>query len=104
VRDRLGWQLQQIVEGRALVLSVMGETSVEADYLTRIDLQRLDSVFARAGHEADDPPMHVGEWFERLARFGVGGRLAVPRLREFQKHPSPWVRMWATEALARIAP
>jgi len=49
-------------------------------------------------------PMFVGEWFERLGRFGVGGRLAIPRLREFQKHPDPWVRMWASEALMRIMP
>jgi hypothetical protein len=44
------------------------------------------------------------ESLETLARFGVAGRLAIPRLREFQKHANPWVRMSATEALLRIAP
>jgi HEAT repeat protein len=90
------------VEGRALVLGVMGRTSVEGDCLTRSDLKRLDWMFAEADPRDWDPPMHVGEWFEDLGRFGVGGRLAIPRLNDFRKHSNPWVRMWATEALRRI--
>jgi hypothetical protein len=45
---------------------------------------------------------YLEEWFETLGRFGVAGRLAIPRLSEFRNHPNPWVRMWAGEALTRI--
>jgi HEAT repeat protein len=90
--------------GRAMLMGVMGRTSVEADYLTRGTLSSINRLFASAGPEADDPPMPVAEWFERLGEFGVGGHKAIPRLREFQKHPSPWVRVWATEALEQITP
>ena len=97
--------MRSLVEGRALVLGVMGRTSVEADNLIRSDLRRLDSIFADAYPPHWEPlPMHVAEWFERLGRFGVGGRLAIPQLREFQKHSDPFVRMWATEALTRVSP
>ena len=41
-------------------------------------------------------------WLERLGDFGTAARLAIPRLNEFRKHPNPWVRMWAAEALERI--
>jgi HEAT repeat protein len=102
VKERFGFRMREWVPGRAMLMGVMGRTSVEADYLIGLDLEKLDSIFAQARLEADDPPMPVRQWFERLGRFGVGGRLAIPRLREFQKHPSPWVRMWATEALAQI--
>jgi hypothetical protein len=104
LKGRVTPRMRQSVQARALLMGVMGRTSVEADDLIRADLERLDAMFAPADHEADDPPMPVGYWFERLGRFGVGGRLAIPRLREFEKHPSPWVRMWATEALERITP
>jgi hypothetical protein len=100
---QLGPRAQALVEGRAMGLGAMGRTSVEADWLIRSDLRRLESMFAD-----DDPlhrevlPMHIGEWFEKLGRFGVGGHLAIPWLREFQNHSDPWIRMWATEAIARI--
>jgi hypothetical protein len=48
--------------------------------------------------------MHTEEWLEKLGRFGVGGHLAIPQLREFQKHSDPWIRMWATEAITRVTP
>jgi HEAT repeat protein len=92
------------LEGRALVLGIMGRTSVEGDWLTRRDLERLDLMFAHPDPRRGDMPMPVGDWFEHLSRFGVGGRLAIPRLNEFRKHPNPWVRMWASEALTRIVP
>jgi hypothetical protein len=87
-----------------LVLAVKGRTSVEADCLTRSDLERLNWIFAEVDPRSGGPPMRVGEWFENLGRFGVGGRLAIPRLNEFRRHPNPWVRMWATEVLRRIVP
>ncbi len=93
--------MPDVVGGRALVLGVMGRTSVEGDCVTRSDLERLDRIVAEADRRDWDPPMHVAEWFENLGRFGVGGRLAIPRLNEFRRHPNPWVRMWATEALRR---
>ena len=102
MKGRVTLRMRQLVEGRAMLMGVMGRTSVEADYLIRVDLLRLASMFENAGPEDADPPMPASWWFERLGRFGVGGRNAIPRLREFQKHPSPWVRMWATEALSRI--
>jgi len=92
------------VVGRALVLGVMGRTSIEGDWLTRRDLERLDLLFAHRDPRSGDPGMPFGEWFEHLTRFGVGSRLAIPRLNEFRKHPNPWVRMWASEALKRIMP
>ena len=103
MRGRVDSWMRHSVEGRAMLMGVMGRTSVEADYLIRIDLLRLDRMFADGGPEADDPPMPVSWCFERLGRFGNGGRMAIPRLRQFQNHPSPWVRMWASEALARIS-
>jgi HEAT repeat protein len=91
------------VASRALVRGVMGQTSLEADYLIRSDLARLCDMFADSYRPNGDPvPMFVGEWFEKLGRFGAGGRLAIPRLREFKKHKNPWVRMWSTEALSHI--
>ena len=109
--DLVGWNrhlfarhpLDEVV-GRALVLGVIGRTSVEGDCLTRNVLEPLDRMFAEVYPRDWDPPMHVGEWFENLGHFGVGGRLAIPRLNEFRKHPNPWVRMCATEALRRIIP
>jgi HEAT repeat protein len=102
VNGRFTYRMRKWVEGRAMLMGRIGRTSGEADYLIRLDLLRLDRIFASADTEADDPPMPVAEWFERLGRFGVGGRKAIPRLRQFQKHPSPWVRMWTTEALLQI--
>jgi hypothetical protein len=101
---RVGWQMRESVSCRAMLLGVMGRPSVEADWLTRDDLQRLDSMFARADPRDSKPQIPDGEWFESLGRIGGGGRVAIPRLRDYLKHPSPWVRMWAAEALERIAP
>ena len=41
-------------------------------------------------------------WFEDIGHLGRGARLASPRLNESRKHPNPWIRLWATEALERI--
>ena len=61
-------------------------------------------MFAEADRRDWDPPMNIGECFENLGRFGVGGHLAIPRLNELRRHQNPWVRMWATETLKRIVP
>jgi HEAT repeat protein len=97
----VSWMMQ-CAEARAMLKGSMGRTSVEADYLTRNILLALDRIFAGASLEDDDPPMPVEGWFARLGQYAVGGRQAIPRLREFQNHASPWVRMWATEALMQI--
>ncbi len=90
------------VQGRALILGVMGRTSVEVDCLTRSVLQSLDSMFARED-SAGPPPMYIEDWFETLGRLAVGARLAIPRLTQFRDHPDPWVRMWAADALKQIS-
>jgi HEAT repeat protein len=101
----LGHMGRSLVMARALVLGNLGRTSAEADHLIRSDLFRLNAMFADDyPPEAEPPRTSTDEWFERFGRFGIGGRLALPRLREFQKDPDPWVRMWATEAIARITP
>jgi HEAT repeat protein len=106
--ERLGgqpdWANRQALEGRAMLLGVMGRTSIEGDSLIRRSLERLDLIYGHRDPRLGDPGLYLGNWFERLARFGVGGRLAIPRLNEFREHPSPWVRMWASEALTRITP
>jgi HEAT repeat protein len=97
-----------LVEDRAVVLGAMGRTSVEGDCLTRHNLKRLDHIFEPNELMPGELPIDAGlgteSWFEDLGRLGVGGRLAIPRLIEFRKHPNPFVRMWASEALAQILP
>jgi hypothetical protein len=41
-----------------------------------------------------------------LRRIGVDAKTSIPAfwLCEFQNHADPWVRMLATEALARVSP
>lgn len=90
------------LEGRAMLLGAMGQTSREADALIRGDLEYLDWVVEGADREGYDL---FPEWvIERLGRFGVGGWLAVPRLNQLRKHRDPWIRQWAGEALVRINP
>jgi len=97
-------EMEFALEGRAMVLGAMGRTSVESDWLTRRWLESMDAMIA-FGHPIDgDPADDQESWFEKIGRFGVAGRLAIPRLNEFRKYPNPWVRMWAAEALERIVP
>jgi len=102
-----GWLAKQVpgssLEDRVMVLGVMGRTSLEADRLTRRYLEQLDPMLA-SRDARDGPNEMLEEWFEMLGRLGRAGRLAVPRSNEYRKHPDPWVRMWATEALERIMP
>ena len=97
-----------LVENRALALGAMGRTSVEGDCLTRHNLKRLDQIFEPTELMPEVLPADVGlgaeNWFKDLGRLGVGGRLAIQRLNEFRNHPNPFVRMWASEALAQVVP
>jgi len=88
---------------RVNVLGAMGRSSFEADWVTRRYLELLDSLIAEIDPR-DRRLERLEGWFEMLGRFGTAGRLAIPRLNEFRKHPDPWVRMWASEALAQIVP
>jgi HEAT repeat protein len=89
------------LEGRAKVLGAMGRVSFETDWLTRRYLERIDQMLALDPNE-DYEHEFLQESIETLGSFGTAGRLAIPRLNEFRKHPNPWVRMWAAEALERI--
>lgn len=99
---RVQWEIQAQLEGRAMLLGATGRTSLEADAVIREDLERLDKCIESADREGYD---QFPEWvIEHLGRFGVGGRLAVPRLKELRRHRNPWIRQWAEEAHARIMP
>ena len=76
-KRRTSWTREPLL-GRAMLMGVTGRTSVEAEYLTRATLSSIDRMFASDDPEADDPPMPVAEWFEKLAEFGVGSRKALP--------------------------
>jgi len=98
---QVGWQMWDELEGRALLLGTMDQTSVEADAAIRSQLENVNDTLEAAEIEGFD---RFPEWMiEQLARFGAGSRLAIPRLEELRRHPYPWIRMWAGEALARIA-
>ncbi len=97
---RVQVELIDDLEGRAMVYGAMGQPSLEADALIRSYLELLDWTIEGAEIEGYD---FFPEWIiERLGRFGVGGRLAIPRLNELRRHRNPWMRQWAGEALARI--
>src|SRR5262249_44690137 len=91
------------LESRVMVLGVMGRPSLEADRLTRRYLEQLDPMLT-SRDPRDGPNEMLEGWFDMLGRLGRAGRLAIPRLNECSKHPDPWVRMWAEEALVRIMP
>ena len=91
-----------VVRDRALVLGVMGRTSIEGDCVTRgTALERMHRIFD--GADPSDPVLLMDS-VELFADLRVGGRLAIPDLNQFRQSSNPWIRMWATEALRRIAP
>ncbi len=92
------------MEGRAMILGAMGRTSFETDWMTRRYLERINRLLAVFDPRDDDDHAVIEEWFETIGTFGTAARLAIPRLNEFRKHRNPWVRLWAAEALERIAP
>jgi HEAT repeat protein len=92
-------------EFRARLLGATGRTSFEADAIIRLDLERLEESLAAdetecSGHELE----YLGWRFDRLGLFGVGGRVAIPRLEELGTHRNPWIRLFSVEALRRIKP
>jgi len=99
---RPGWVWS--FQTQAMVLGAMGRTSFETDWLTSRYLERLDLILSDSNLINGDRPMYLEEWFELISRFGTAARLAVPRLIELRNHSDPWVRMWADEAVAVIAP
>jgi hypothetical protein len=102
-KARAGSWLYPRLEDRAIVLAAMGRPSLEGDVVTRRWLGVVSSMLAYRDPR-DAQVDHLEEWFERLSRLGIGARLAIPKLEELRKHPNPWVRMWAREALEKIAP
>ncbi len=104
LEDWTGWGFGIGLPGRTMVRGAIGRTSFESDWLTRRRLEGLDIALAHSDPLESEPLEHFEWWFEEIGRFGVAGRLAIPRLREFCKRPSPFVRMWANEALERIMP
>jgi hypothetical protein len=60
---------------------------------------------SQGGAEFNRETTPVGEdYFIILGQYGVGAMTAVPRLKELRQHSNPWIRLWAGEALERIAP
>jgi HEAT repeat protein len=104
VSDRDGRYIERELEARAIVLGALGRTSPQTDWWTSMRLKHLDTALSDDDLHRTDPDINVEEWFEALAAFGTAARSAVPRLNELRKHPSPWVRVWATEALEHIMP
>jgi hypothetical protein len=102
--DREGRYVERELEDRAIVPGALGRTSPQTDWWTSIRVKHLDTALADEDLHHTDPDINVEEWFEPLAEFGVAARSAVPRLNELRQRPSPWVRMWASEAVERIVP
>ena len=81
----------------------MGRTSFECDWVTRARLESLDYA-AHARHPRTETRSSIASGGSRIGRLGTAARLAIPRLKELRNYPSPFVRMWAAEALERIVP
>jgi len=88
-------------EERAQVLGVMGRSSLEADETTKSHLETIDPMVT-SRDPRDEHIEYLEEWFETLGSLRTAARVAIPRLKEYRKHPDPCVRMWATEALEKI--
>ncbi len=96
---------------RAMVLGALGRTSVETDWLARHILDGIDFELARydsaigyvpAAREGN-PSVNIEYWFETLGRYGPAARAALPRLKKYLDHPSPFIRLWASEAISKIS-
>jgi HEAT repeat protein len=99
------WRPRGELYARAMVLGAMGRSSIEGDCLTRRFLEQFDEGMANNYQEEDYAIGFPENEIEHLGRLGASARLAFPRLNEIHRsHPNPWVRMYAAEALGRIAP
>src|SRR5262249_55819961 len=98
-----GW-IPYELESRARVIGAMSRTSFESDCFTQDHLVHIHEMIAGLYPIGDEEVAVLEEWFERLGRLRTAGRLAVPRLNEWRKHPNCWIRLWASEALEQIAP
>jgi HEAT repeat protein len=96
--------LLNTLQNRALVVGAMGRASVEADWWTKSYLGWLTWAIQDENPRANEQIESYESWFEDIGRLKSAGRLAIPRLNELHKHKSPFVRMWATEALEQIKP
>ncbi len=83
----------------------LGRASLEGEFMTRRWLEPLDRMIPRDGRiRGDYMPFFLEGYFERIASFGVGAQVAIPRMEELLRHPNPWIRLWSGETLARIRP
>jgi hypothetical protein len=87
-----------------MVLNTLGRTSFESDWVTRLYLDRLDFRLTHSLPFETAPLEQFESWFEEIGRLGTAARLAMPRLNGLRNDPSPFVRLWASEALGRITP
>ena len=87
-----------------MVLGAMGRTRFESDWLTRHYLERLEWNFAHSDPRRGGALKYLESWLDTFGRLGIAGRLAIPRLKELSTYPNPFVRLWAAEALERVAP
>jgi HEAT repeat protein len=92
------------LRARAMVLGAMGRTSFESDWVTRLYLDRLDFRLSHSLPFETAPLEQFESWFEEIGRLGTAARPAIPRLKGLGNDPSPFVRLWAAEALERITP
>ena len=88
-------------ETTAAFLVALGRPSLEAELILRREMEDIDEQIHESMIRTDIPSQL--EWrYERLSRFGLASRSAIPKLKEWQKHPNPWIRLWAGEAKSRI--
>ncbi len=92
------------LRARAMVLGAMGRTSFESDWVTSLYLDRLAYRQSHSLPFETAPLEQFESWFEEIGRLGTAARLAIPRLNGLRNDPSPFVRLWASEALERITP
>ena len=96
--------LDSPLKARALLLGVLGRTSLETDWLTGRYLERMDSMFGSIDPREEESIEYIEDWLETLGSFGSAGRLAIPRMKELSKHANPWVRMWLRRPYRRLLP
>ncbi len=88
---------------RSIVLGALGRPEIETDCQTRRYLTQLESQLDRFEPADWGSTSFTQTMFSIVAQLGPAVRVAIPRLTELRKrHPSPFVRLWAREALDKI--